>query len=299
MKSKIFVLGSFNVDIVSYLSDFPLPGQTIEATSSEIVCGGKGANQAYAASQNGVEVNFLTKIGKDGFSHFAKEQLSLRSKQNNSILESATAATGVANIFVRDTDKENQIVINLGANKCITNDEIDNQKSLIENSDLLMVQLENNYDAIEHALRLARDANITTFLNPAPFSTQVASLLPLVDIITPNETELQGLSGLPVSTLDETKQAVLAFSKSSEIQTIVVTRGGKGALCYQNNTFTLIPSVENVNVVDTTGAGDAFNGALASKLANGFTLEDAAQYANYYASRAVALKGASNMPEGN
>ncbi len=162
-----------------------------------------------------------------------------------------------------------------------------------------MVQLENNYDAIEHALKLAHGANITTLLNPAPFSTQVSLLLPLVDIITPNETELEGLSGMSVSTLDETKQAVLAFSKSSEIQTIVVTRGAKGALCYQDNTFTLIPSVDNVNVVDTTGAGDAFNGALAAKLANGFNLEEAAQYANYYASRAVARKGASNMPEGS
>ncbi|MCL1079197.1 ribokinase [Parashewanella spongiae] len=298
MKNKIFILGSFNVDIVSYLDDFPLPGQTIEATNSEIICGGKGANQAYAASQNGVEVNFLTKIGKDGFAHFAKEQLGLRIKQNNYILETEKAATGVANIFVRGADKENQIVINLGANKCITEKEVQYYKSLIEESDILMVQLENNFDAIACALKLAHDANVTTLLNPAPISPQISRLLPLVDIIIPNETELQGLGKMPVSSLDETKKAVLAFSKSSGIQTIVVTRGAKGALCFQNNIFTLIPSIENVNVVDTTGAGDAFNGALAAKLANGLNLEEAARYANFYASLAVAGKGASNMPEG-
>ncbi len=295
MKKSIFILGSFNVDLVSHVDEFPLPGQTIQSVSCETSCGGKGANQAYAASVHDVNVSFLCKLGRDAFADFAREQLSARTQQKSLIISTPSFPTGVANINVRNVDKENTIVLNLGSNKSFTKQDILSVQHEIMSSDIVMVQLENNLDAIAHVLQIAKSASVRTLLNPAPFNPSVFDLLPYVDIITPNESELEALTQMPVNSLDQTKAAAKFLSEQYQLSTILVTRGSRGALCYHEYHFLEVANIQ-AKAMDTTGAGDAFNGAFAAKLIEQNSIEEAAQYANAFASLAVEKKGASNIP---
>ncbi|WCE30773.1 ribokinase [Vibrio sp. SCSIO 43137] len=295
MGNKVFVLGSFNVDITSNVDRFPVPGETVSSHSSGYGAGGKGANQAYAAARNGAEVTFMTKIGNDQFNLFAKEHLSKTGINHNIILESETQPTGNALIMVSSENGENMIAVNSGANVHIQPEEVAAAESRIVASDILVTQLETNTDAILAAMRMASGSGVKVVLNPAPFKPEVNQLIPYVDIITPNETEASEIAGVPVETLDDAKNAAKIIHNLG-VESVVITRGSKGALVYENGRFTEVP-VFNSAVVDTTGAGDSFNGALVSQLGQGRRLEDAAKYASAYASLKVERVGAANMPD--
>ena len=297
MKNRVFVFGSYNVDMVSVVKEFPLPGQSIKAKQFSLGSGGKGANQAFAAKQNGADVSFLTKIGTDEFAPFARAQLSERGFCHSHVIESDQHGTGIANIFVRESDKENMIAINLGANSSVSLEEVRRYEGEIAHSKVLVVQLENNCDAVLEALTLARQHGVTTILNPAPYSGSATAMLPFTDIITPNETEAMQLTGLPIHSLEDAKRAAETLKQMADIKVVILTLGSKGALCFDGKTHHLLEGVE-AKVVDTTGAGDAFNGALAAQLADGVALHQAVRYATAYASLAVERRGASNMPDG-
>lgn len=298
MNDRVFVLGSYNVDMVSVVDEFPLPGQSITSKSFDLGSGGKGANQAYAAQQNGAEVTFLCKIGTDQFSTYAQNALEKCNFYRLHLLKSGEHPTGMANIFVRESDKENFLAINLGANGCFTQQEISLFEPEIGQNKALLVQLENNPDAILSTMKIAQKHNVTTILNPAPYSKEVKELLPFTDIITPNETEAKKLTGITIKCLDDAKMAARILNSIDKVANVVITLGSQGALAYDGQEYHFVESFK-ATPVDTTGAGDAFNGALVSQIAKGVALSEAVRYATAYASLAVERKGAANMPKGH
>ncbi|QQX81430.1 DeoR family transcriptional regulator [Shewanella sp. KX20019] len=295
MNNKVFILGSFNVDIVSTLERFPQPGETLHSLSNNIGAGGKGANQAYAAAKAGASVTFMTKIGKDQFSHFAKEHLASTGIEKTIIVESDISPTGNALIYVCEATGENMIAVHSGANTEVTQDEVLQAEQHIIGANLLLTQLENNIDAIEQTMQIAHAHGVKVVLNPAPYHDDTPSLLKYVDVITPNETEASLMTGIEVNSLNSAKLAAQKINQMG-VNTVVITRGAQGVLLYENERFSEVAAIKCV-VTDTTGAGDAFNGALVAQMVTGAKLFEAAKYANAYASLAVEREGAANMPD--
>ncbi|HBW2224498.1 TPA: DeoR family transcriptional regulator [Klebsiella quasipneumoniae subsp. quasipneumoniae] len=297
MNGRVCVFGSFNVDIVAKVSRFPRSGESLMALGSSVGPGGKGTNQATAASKAGAHVHFVSKVGKDQFSKMATEHLTLSEIDSFNLYQSDTEPTGSAIIYVSQDNGENMIAIYSGANTTVTNTEVQGVLPALSKSDILLVQLENNFDATLSLVRAARDMNKTVILNPAPYSPSAKDFLPYVDIITPNETEASLLSGVPITDMDSAKDAAKKI-QSLGVATVLITMGSKGALLLIEDGFHHVNPYRAV-VVDTTGAGDAFNGALAATLASGNDIIYSASWASAFASMAVELEGASSMPDIN
>ncbi|ADN00384.1 ribokinase [Dickeya dadantii] len=294
MKGKVCILGSFNVDIVARVARFPKGGESLLAQGSALGPGGKGANQAMAASMAGAKVHFVSKVGKDQFSHFAYEHLSKSAIHSFKLYQSDTEPTGNAIIYVSLQNGENMIAIYSGANKTLTDEEIAEIMPELEDADVLLLQMENNFPATLSAMKLARALDTQIILNPAPYSDDVLSCLDYVDIITPNETEASLLSGIEINNLDSARQAAQKIHALGAAR-VIITMGANGALLFDGQQFQHIPAFPAVSV-DTTGAGDAFNGAFAAAVAGGQSVAQAATYANAFASLAVEREGAANMP---
>ncbi|EOF5381201.1 ribokinase [Salmonella enterica] len=295
MAGKVCVFGSFNVDIVAKVERFPRGGESILAQSSTIGPGGKGTNQATAASKAGAQVHFVAKVGKDQFSQLAFDHLTSAKIHSFSLYKSESEPTGSAIIYVSQKDGENIIAIYPGANTTITPEEIQDITSELSTSNVLLVQLENNFNATKAIIEIAHNMGKTVILNPAPYSHNIISCLHHVDVITPNETEASLLSGVEISSIDTAKEAAHQIANMG-VNNVIITMGSKGALLFDKNQFHFIPAFPSV-AIDTTGAGDAFNGALAASLAAGNSLKQAAIWASAFASLAVELEGASNMPD--
>ncbi len=292
---EVYVLGSFNIDIVSGVSNFPKIGQTIRANSTNFYAGGKGSNQATAASKVSQYVHLTVKLGKDEFADKARSYLSSTNINTFSIFESETAPTGNAIIMVSEDEKNNMIAIDLGANESFTHEEIISEFQKIKRSKVFLTQMENNFDITKSAIELANGTDAVVILNPAPYSDQIKKLVKMVDIITPNETEASDLSGIHVNDLKSAKEAATIIH-SMGVSIVIITMGADGCLLYDGETHTHFESFKAV-VVDTVGAGDSFNGALAASLAKGEKLHYAVKYASAFASLAVEREGASNMPD--
>lgn len=294
MNGKVCILGSFNVDIVARVERFPKGGESLLAKGSSLGPGGKGANQALAASCAGAKVHFVSKVGSDQFSQFAFDHLTASDIHSLRLWQSEKEPTGNAIIYVSEANGENMIAIYPGANKTLTSDEIADMTEELASSEILLVQLENNFDATLNAIRLAKELSVRVVLNPAPVSEEIISWLPMVDILTPNETEASVLSGVEVKDLESAKQAARKIAALGARQ-IIITMGSRGALLYDGQQFQHIPSFPALSV-DTTGAGDAFNGAFVAALSAGESEVQAATFASAFASLAVEREGASNMP---
>jgi ribokinase len=295
MKGKVCILGSFNVDIVAKVARFPKGGESLMALASTLGPGGKGANQAMAASRAGAQVHFVSKVGKDQFSQFAYDHLTSSEIHSFTLYQSETEPTGNAIIYVSQQNGENMIAIYPGANKTISDDEVAAIMPELKDSEVLLVQLENNFAATLNAMKLAKALGIMVILNPAPYSQHALECLEYVDLITPNETEASQLSGIEVVDMASAKDAAQRIANQG-VQRVIITMGSRGALLYEAQQFVHIPVFPALSV-DTTGAGDAFNGALAAAIAKGQTLVQAATYAAAFASLAVEREGASNMPD--
>ncbi|ARU92724.1 ribokinase [Tatumella citrea] len=294
MNGKVCILGSFNVDIVARVERFPKGGESLLAKGSSLGPGGKGANQALAASCAGAKVHFVSKVGSDQFSQFAFDHLTSSDIHSLRLWQSENEPTGNAIIYVSEANGENMIAIYPGANKTLTSSEIADMAEDLADSEILLVQLENNFDATLNAIRLAKELSVRVVLNPAPVSEEIISWLPMVDILTPNETEASVLSGIEVKDVESAKQAARKIADLGARQ-IIITMGSRGALLYDGQQFQHIPSFPALSV-DTTGAGDAFNGAFVAALAAGESEVQAATFASAFASLAVEREGASNMP---
>lgn len=295
MKGKICVFGSFNVDITAELPRFPHPGESLIACRSFIGAGGKGANQALAAARAGAQVHYISKIGDDAFSAFARNTLEDSEIDACTLFVSTEQATGKALIYLSRDNAENMIAVDPGANFTFTEAEVTSCQSIIDRSDILLLQLETNPEAIVQLLQYAHEQRVFAILNPAPYQSISDQALAMADLITPNTTEAELLTEIKVESPDSAQEAARNLHERGA-ENVLITLGSNGALLSQSAKTTYIPAYPSA-AKDTTGAGDAFNGALAAALATGESLPEAALFASAYASLCVETSGAaSSMP---
>lgn len=291
MKGKVCVFGSFNLDITAILDRFPMPGESLVANSSKISAGGKGANQATAALKAGANVHYIGKIGEDDFGFFARRHLKAVGFNALTLLSSEQKPTGNALIYVAGEGAENMISVDPGANMIVTQEEILKCEPAIKCADVVLVQLENNLSAINQVIDIAKQNNAFIILNPAPFQPVDDDLLAKVDLLTPNETETFLLTGCKIDDQVSAEKAANMLHKRG-VKQLIITMGSKGSLLSDATTKTWIPCFP-ANPIDTTGAGDAFNGALAAQIANGADIKHAALFGSAFAAVSVEYVGAA------
>jgi ribokinase len=275
-KPRIVVVGSVNTDMVVKGKRLPGPGETVSGGTFLMAGGGKGANQAVAAARLGAEVTLVAKVGRDTLGAQAIDNFRREGILTDCILQSADEATGVALILV-DAAGENLISVASGANHALTPEEIDQQADRIRGADMLMLQLETPLETVHRAAEIAAKAGVPVILNPAPAAALPEKLLACVTYLTPNETETEILTGVPVRDEKSAQQAAERLLAAGT-RHVIVTLGAKGAQKTDSSGTLLVPSTP-VDAVDTTAAGDAFNGGLAWALASGMALEQAMRQA--------------------
>ncbi|CAM4398028.1 PfkB family carbohydrate kinase [Klebsiella africana] len=295
MINNVCVLGSFNVDIINYLPRLPDTGESLLSGKLIFSPGGKGCNQALAASYADANVTFITKIGSDHFSEYASSFINASVIKKPVIYKSEEVQTGTASILVDETTGENIIAIFPGANMTFSDDEVSLQQDAIAESNILLLQLETNPEALARAVELAKKNNIPVIINPAPYDSCINYFLDDLDYLTPNETEAGLLTGISVIDDKSAMEAARAINKKG-VKNVVITLGKKGSVAYDGKRFIVSPAFPAV-VKNTAGAGDAFNGALASELARGCSLANALIYATAFSSLAVETANASDMPD--
>jgi ribokinase len=285
----IFVVGSSNTDMVVKSAKLPAPGETVIGGEFLMNPGGKGANQAVAAAKLGAKVTFLCKLGDDIFGRQALEGFKSEGINVEFVLTDASQPSGVALILV-DEKGENSIAVASGANGNLQVSELDEIIARIQKGDIVLLQLEIPIATVEHAIKKCYERGAKVVLNPAPANLLDDAIYPYINIITPNETEAQLLTGVKVMDAPSAELAAEALRKKG-VDNVIITLGSKGALVYFDKIKTLIPA-PIVNAVDTTAAGDVFNGALAVALSEGNSLEKAAEFACKAASISVTRMGA-------
>lgn len=289
MKNKLCVLGSINVDHVIRVPYFPKAGETLTGYGYQIAYGGKGANQAVAAARVGAKVSFIGAIGDDQIGQTMKQAFEQDGIDTSAICVIPNQSTGLAMIQVADSG-ENSIVISAGANADLSESLVEQHKSHIEQADILLMQLESPLQAVTLATKFAKSAGVKVVLNPAPAQPLPDSLLSHIDIITPNETEAEILTGIKVT--DEQTAAVAAnHFHQLGIETVLITLGSKGVYYSEKGQGEIIPGFR-VDAVDTTAAGDTFNGAFVTALLEGKSAKDAIRFAHAAAAISVTRMGA-------
>ena len=292
---KILVFGSFVVDLTSRAKCLPQAGETVLGSSFKMGPGGKGSNQAVAAHRAGADLTLVTKVGKDVFGKVAKDFYLSEGMRTDLILEDEVVETGTALIMVSETEGQNKILVVSGACGHFTDEDIRLTEPAIRAADILMLQLEINQDALEKVVDIASEAGIRVVLNPAPAHRLPESLLRKIDTLTPNESEAAILSGIPVNDVEDAKKAARVLLDMG-INHVVITMGSQGVYVSDGLKEEFIPAIP-VKAIDTTGAGDAFNGGFITALAQGFDLFDAARFGNATGALSVTKLGtAPSMP---
>ena len=283
------VLGSINADHVISVPHFVKPGETLLGYSYHIAYGGKGANQAVAAARLGAKVNFIGCIGNDDIGRAMRNAFALDGINTNPIITVNNEMTGIAMIQVSDSG-ENSIVISAGANAYLDESQVEDSKQEIIDSDYLLMQLETPLPAIIQAAELAKENGTKVILNPAPAQTLPDELLKNLDIITPNETEAEILTGIRVTDEQSAVKSATVFHAKG-IETVLITLGSKGVYVSQQGKGEIVPGFR-VQAVDTTAAGDTFNGAFVTALLEDKPLAQAIRFAHAAAALSVTKKGA-------
>lgn len=294
MANPIVILGVFVAD-TSYRADrAPRMGETILGNSFALGPGGKGSNQAVAAARAGGEVHFITRLGKDPFANMALETWA-GAGVIPEITQHEDGYTGAAYIFVEEATGDNAIIVCPGVAGEISPADIDARADLIAGAAVFMTQLEQPMDAAMRGLELARAAGAVTILNPAPAAELPAGMLALCDYATPNESEAEGLTGIPVRSPEDAIRAAEAL-RAAGVGTAIITLGEQGAL-FHDGTPVHVPAFNAGPVAETTGAGDAFNGGFATALARGDAPLDAVRFGCATAAISVTRPGtAPSMP---
>ncbi|GAB4109798.1 MAG: ribokinase [Acidobacteriota bacterium] len=287
-RPRVVVVGSSNTDMVVRLPVLPAPGETVLGGEFYQAAGGKGANQAVAAARLGAEVRLVARVGDDSLGREAVRRFQAEGILTDAVVVDPEAASGVALIMV-DARGENMIAVASGANRRLSPADVDAVAEHLPGS-VLLVQLEIPLETVERAVTLAWNAGAPVILNPAPACPLPDALLRQVSILTPNEGELAVLAGRPVHD-PETARLAAASLLERDVNTVIVTLGAQGALLVDSGGSRLEPA-RRVEAVDTTAAGDAFNGALAWALAGGAPLAEAVRLANRAASISVTRPGA-------
>lgn len=277
MPSKIVVVGSSNTDMILQSTRLPRPGETILGGRFSMASGGKGANQAVAAARAGGEVTFLARVGDDLFGRQAIESFRQDGIDVRHVICDNNSPSGVALIFV-DDEGENSIGVASGANGALSTADIESAKLAIESADIVLMQLETPLETIHHAATIASAAGVPVILNPAPAQPLSDDLLQCIAILTPNESEAEQLTGIPVSDVSSAQKAANVLLAKG-VKTTIITLGAQGAVVVGPQFRGHIPAFSVAEIVDTTGAGDVFNGSLAVALAEGKSLDDAVRFA--------------------
>ena len=286
---KLAVLGSINADHILNLAQFPRPGETVVGTQYQVAFGGKGANQAVAAGRSGADIVFIACVGEDDIGERVRKQLEDDRIDITPVEAVAGTATGVALIFVNG-EGENSIAIHAGANAALTPEYVTRHQQTIADASALLMQLESPLESVLAAARIARQHQTLVILNPAPATQLSDELLSLVDMITPNETEAEILTGIHISTDDDAARAA-AVLHDKGISNVLITLGSRGVWLSDNRQGQRIEGFR-VKAVDTIAAGDTFNGALITALLEQQPMAKAVRFAHAAAAIAVTRHGA-------
>ena len=292
----IVVVGSINMDLVARMARLPRPGETVHGQSFQTIPGGKGANQAVAVALLGVRVTLIGRVGDDSFGETLLRSLAEYGVATEQVLVTPQCSSGVALIGV-DDDGANSITVVAGANGRLTVRDIESRAAVIQSADALIVQLETPLDTVVAALRIAKDAGVRTILDPAPApSSPLPPEVMAVDVISPNQTEAELLTGIVVDDLASAERAARRLQELGARE-VALKLGRWGAmLCDAEGRIEHVSAVE-VEVVDTTAAGDAFTAALSVALVEGGTLVDAVRFGSAAGTLACLTLGAQTaMP---
>ncbi|MDR1896489.1 MAG: ribokinase [Prevotellaceae bacterium] len=294
---KILVVGSSNTDMVIKTEHLPRPGETVIGGNFFMNPGGKGANQAVTVARLGGQVAFICKTGSDVFGHQAHQLFEEEGIDTSYVLLDSKNPSGVALITV-DADAENCIAVASGANANLLLEDVAKAKEAIEEADIILMQLEIPIETVEYVAKMANAKNKKVILNPAPAQPLSPELISNLYIITPNETESEMISGIAIT---DDKSAFEAAKKIADmgVDNVIITMGDRGALVHNQNTNEIVDAYK-VKAIDTTAAGDVFNGALAVALAENRSIVDAVRFACKTAAISVTREGAqSSVPYRN
>lgn len=287
--SKIIVVGSSNTDMIVKVPRIPAPGETILGGKFVQAAGGKGANQAVAAARSGGDVTFIANTGDDNFGKEAIEGFKKESINTDFIFVDEETPSGVALIFVGE-DGENSIAVASGANGTLSPSQIRKIQHVLADGDILLTQLETPLETVEEAIKMANENGVKVILNPAPAQPLSDDLLKRIDILTPNQSEAELLTGIKVEDEESAEKAAVNLL-SKGVKTVILTLGSNGAFLMSQDTQKTIHGFK-VKAEDTTAAGDTFNGALAVGLADGKPIEEAIRWAHGAAALSVTRMGA-------
>ncbi|KAJ54744.1 ribokinase [Actibacterium mucosum KCTC 23349] len=290
--NKVAILGVFVADTAYRADRMPRMGETILGNSFALGPGGKGSNQAVACARVGAETHMITRLGVDDFAGMARSTWAEAGVIGH-VIDTPDSYTGAAYIFVEEASGDNAIIISPGAAALITAADIEANRDVIEGADVFITQLEQPMDAAMRGLQIARAAGVTTILNPAPAAELPEGMLALCDYVTPNETETAEITGIPVETEADAARAAEAL-KAAGVGTPIITLGERGVYLHSHG---IVPAFNAGPVVETTGAGDAFNGGFAAALARGETPQAAVRIGCATAGISVTRPGtAPSMP---
>jgi ribokinase len=294
-KGKVVVFGSFVVDLTSWGKHLAVPGETVKGSTFKMGPGGKGSNQGVAASRAGADVTLVTKVGNDVFGKVALDFYKKENMSTEYVFIDNKKETGTALIMVDEESGQNQILVVSGACDNITDQEIMKAEQLIDEADILLLQLEINMDAIEKVINMAHAKGKQIVLNTAPAQKLPDNLLKKLDIVTPNEIEAGILTDMKVETEDDAQKAAQILLNKG-VKSVVVTMGKNGVFVMTPDRKEFIPSMK-VKAIDTTGAGDAFNGGFVTALSEGKDIFEAARFGNIVGALSVTKVGtAPAMP---
>jgi len=291
-RPNVVVVGSFMMDLIVRADRMPKEGETIVGKEFQRAPGGKGANQAVAAARLGGNVTMIGRVGDDLFGQDQIQSLKAAGIETRYITVDPEAPTGVGSITLDDSSGNNRIIIIPGANMRCTPEDVQRADDALRAADVILLQLEIPIEVNRYVLKRARELGKPVIFNPAPARPLDRELLELATVVTPNETEAEALTGIEIRSVEDAERAALAL-RNQGVQTVIITLGGKGSLLYDASGPVLAPTWP-VEVVDTTAAGDAFNGAFAVAYAKGMPMAEALRFAN--AAGALTVTGMGAQP---